>query len=441
MKVAVIGYGVDGASAVGYWHHLGAEITVCDRNIDLLLPSYVSQKLGDDYLANLDEFDVIVRSPGVHPSEIVAANSPDILQKVTGCINEFFAKCPAPIIGVTGTKGKGTTSTLIYKMLQAAGKKAFIGGNIGIVPLDFLQEVTADSFVVLELSNFQLIDFNGRPDIGVCLMMAPEHLNWHPNKEEYFGSKKRLFAQQLPEDKLIYNAGNGFTKKIIEASKANKIGYFVPLSGQANEKVAGAYVSGDKIYYDAEQICSVDEVGLLGRHNLENICAAITAVWSIIDGNLGVIKKVISEFTGLEHRLEFVRELNGIRFYNDSFATTPEATIAAVRSFEEPKVLILGGADKNVPLYALAGELVKTDLRVVFTIGETGPKIAEMLASRGIENVSPGGETMKEIVGNAAEAAQPGDVVLLSTACASFGLFKDYKDRGDQFKQAVQELI
>lgn len=441
MNVAVVGYGVDGASAVGYWHKLGAAVTVCDLKDDLLLPSYVEQKLGPNYLNGLDAFDVIVRSPGVHPRELVAANGPDILQKVTSCIDEFFVKCPAPIIGVTGTKGKGTTSTLIYKMLLAAGKKAFIGGNIGTVPLDFLHEVTADSFVVLELSNFQLIDFKGRPSVSVCLMIVPEHLDWHPNKEEYYAAKANLFARQTPDDRLVYNGGNGTTTKVISTSKADKIPFYVPLTGQENHKTAGAYVLDGTIFYRDQEVCDTNDVALLGHHNLENVCAAITAVWQIIDGNIAVIKKVVGEFTGLEHRLEFVRELAGVKYYNDSFATTPEATIAAVRSFEQPKVLILGGSEKNIPMFDLIGELTHTDLRQVLCIGDTGPKIAEMLGSRGVDNVIAGGSTMSEIVANAQKAAQPGDVVLLSTACASFGLFENYKDRGNQFKQAVNNLV
>lgn len=444
MKVAILGYDIDGGSSAGYWHHLGAEITICDQKTDLLLPSYVTDaQLGDSYLANLDRFDLLVRTPGLHPSKIVAANpdAPNILDKVTTTINEFFEKCPAPIIGVTGTKGKGTTSTLIYKILEAAGKKTFLGGNIGTVPLDFMAQVTSESYVVLELSNFQLIDFKYRPNVGVCLMVVPEHLDWHPTKEEYFAAKANLFAKQTPEDRVVYNSGNGISTKIVEQSKASKIPYFVPLLGQESHKVAGAYVVGDEIYYGDTKVCDTSDVALLGRHNLENICAAISAVWSIIDGNTDVILQVVREFTGLPYRLELVREHNGVKYYNDSFATTPEATIAAVRAFDQPKVLILGGHDKGIPFFDLAGELTRANIRQVLTIGDTGPTIAEMLKNRGIDEVSDGGNTMTDIVANAAKYAQSGDVVLLSTACASFGLFKDYKDRGNQFNQAVKALV
>ena len=443
MKVAILGYDVDGGSSAGYWHHLGAEITICDQKTDLLLPNYVTDaQLGEGYLANLDRFDVLVRTPGLHPSKITAANpdAPNILSKVTTTINEFFEKCPAPIIGVTGTKGKGTTSTLIYKFLEAAGKKVFLGGNIGTVPLDFLGQVTSDSYVVLELSNFQLIDFKHRPNIGVCLMVTPEHLDWHPTKEEYFAAKANLYARQTPEDRLVYNSGNGISTKTTAASKASKIPYFVPLIGQEPHKVAGAYVIGDEIYYGDTKVCDTSDVKLLGRHNLENVCAAISAVWSIIDGNTSTILNVLREFTGLPYRLELVREHNGVKYYNDSFATTPEATIAAMRAFEQPKVIILGGREKGIPFFDLAGELTRTNIREVVTIGEAGPKIAEMLQNRGIDEVVDGGATMQEIVATAAKYAQSGDVVLLSTACASFDMFSNYKDRGNQFNNAVNSL-
>lgn len=442
MTVAILGYGVDGASSTGYWHHLGAEITICDKKTDLLLPDYATPKLGPDYLKNLGEFDLIVRSPGIHPKEIITENPeyPDILNKVTSVINEFFEKCPAPIIGVTGTKGKGTTSTLIYKILEAAGKKVFLGGNIGIVPLDFLNQVTPDSFVVLELSNFQLIDFKYAPATAVCVMMAPEHQDWHHTVKEYYDSKKNLFVRQSGDNRTIYNAGNEISKEITVVSNGQRVPYFVPPKGVSAETTVGAFVEGDNIYFEDELVCNIEDVALLGRHNLENACAAIAAVWPIIEGNTDIIKQVLQEFTGMEHRLEFVRELDGVKYYNDSFATTPEATIAAIKSFEQPKVIILGGSDKGIPLYSVITEVIHNNVHTAVVIGDLGETIVELLVSRGFENIVLGGNTMTEIVNAAKNAAKPGDVVLLSTACASFGLFKNYKDRGNQFKQVVNSL-
>jgi len=442
MNVAILGYAVDGASTTEYWHKKGADITVCDQKTDIDLPGYVTAKLGPDYLKDLGQFDLLVRTPGLYPNDIGAANpeAPDILKKVTTGLDEFFANCPAPIIGVTGTKGKGTTCTLIYKMLQAAGKKTFLGGNIGKPPLDFLAEVTPDTFVVLEISNFQLIDFAGHPKVAVCLMLTPEHQDWHQTVQEYYATKERLFAQQTDEDLVVYNASNDVSKKVATTSHGQLIPYFVPPENESPTVKSGAYVDGDTIYMQETAICKTGDVALLGRHNLENVCAAIAAVWQIIGGNIQVITQVVKDFAGMEHRLEFVRELDGVKYYNDSFATTPEATVAAIKAFKQPKVIILGGYDKGIPFFDVVNEVVKSDTRQVIAIGDTGEKIIELLVQRGFEKITLGGNTMPEIVKAAKNAAQLGDVVLLSTACASFGLFKNYKDRGDQFKTVVNNL-
>jgi UDP-N-acetylmuramoylalanine--D-glutamate ligase len=187
-------------------------------------------------------------------------------------------------------------------------------------------------------------------------------------------------------------------------------------------------------------ICNVSDVGLLGRHNLENICAAIAAVWPQLHNNIAAIKLAIHDFTGMEHRLEFVREVNYVKYYNDSFATTPEATVAAIRAFEQPKVVILGGIDKGIPFYDVVSEVINSHVRRVIVIGKTGEKIMELLIARGYEKITLGGTNMTEIVHAAQKEAQPGDVILLSTACASFDMFKDYKDRGNQFKEVVNSL-
>jgi UDP-N-acetylmuramoylalanine--D-glutamate ligase len=442
MKVAILGYDIDGASSTGYFHKLGAQITICDQKTDLLLPDYATPKLGEDYLDNLDEFDVLVRTPGLYPQKIVDANpqSPKILDKVTTSINIFFEKCPAPIIGVTGTKGKGTACTLIYKILQEAGVKSFLGGNIGTNPLGFLHEVTNDSWVVLELSNFQLIDFKYSPKIGVCLMLAPEHQDWHQTVKEYYSAKKNLFLKQDEEDRAIFNFDNLYSKDAVSPSHGSQVPYTVPPAGKDPATKEGSYVLNDKIYYQKTYVCDTKDVALLGRHNLENVCAAVAASWKVINGNVEAIKKAVRGFSGMEHRLEFVRELDGVKYYNDSFATTPEATIAAIRAFTEPIVIILGGHDKNIPLFDVVDEVSRANIRRAVVIGDTGEQIIKLLVERGFENISLGGNNIQEIVATAKQVAQPGDVVLLSTACASFGLFKNYKDRGNQFKQAVNDL-
>jgi UDP-N-acetylmuramoylalanine--D-glutamate ligase len=302
--------------------------------------------------------------------------------------------------------------------------------------------VTEDSLVVLELSNFQLIDFKGRPQIAVCLMLVPEHQDWHKSIDEYYKAKSQLFVRQTRGDLTVYNANNEISVKMTAPSHGTKLPYAVPGESQVVFEKEGVYVEGEEIYFKDKPICKISDVALLGRHNLENVCAAIAATWDIVGGNKNseVIKKVVSSFTGLEHRLEFVRELDGVKYYNDSFATTPEATVAAIKAFKEPKVIILGGHDKGIPFYELVDAVIHKNVRQAVVIGDTGEKIIELLVARGFENISLGGDTMTEIVQTAKESAQPGDVVLLSTACASFGLFENYKDRGDQFKAIVNSL-
>lgn len=264
-------------------------------------------------------------------------------------------------------------------------------------------------------------------------MITEEHQDWHPNMEEYISAKTNLFSHQKKDNIAIYFANNELSQQIAGSSPGIKIPYFAPPGAVAKDE--GVIVVGDP----ETEVVQTDEVKLLGEHNLENICAAVTTVWQISQ-NLEAIRKVLSSFSGLEHRLEFVRELDAVKYYDDSFGTTPNTAIVALRAFVEPKVVILGGHDKGLPLDALVSEVFKQRLRKVIAIGDTGEKIATMLASKGYKDVVTGLQTMPEIVAAARKAAEPGDVVLLSTGTSSFGLFHDYKDRGDQFKATVAAL-
>jgi UDP-N-acetylmuramoylalanine--D-glutamate ligase len=433
MKVAILGYGLQGQSAYEYWRQ-DNEITVCDSNERVALPDGVDSQLGPDHLRNLDRFDLIVRSPIVHPDDIVAANSPAILEKVTTVTNEFFKVCPTKnIIGVTGTKGKGTTSTLITKMLEADGQAVHLGGNIGTPPLDMLKgNIQPDDWVVLELANFQLIDLKYSPPIAVCLMVVPEHLDWHSDDQEYRAAKSQLFHYQSAQDTAIYFAESDASKQIAAVGQSRKIPYF---------DKPGAVVQADSISIDDQPICKTNELKLLGRHNWQNACAAVTAVWQVTQ-NVEAIRSVLTTFGGLEHRLELVRELDGVRYYNDSFGTTPETAIVAIQAFEEPKVVILGGSDKGADYTELAKVVAAGNIRKVLLIGEQAALIRAALAQAGVSEdlLVTGGQNISEIVAAARAEARPGDIVLLSPACASFDMFQNYKDRGEQFKQAVQKL-
>lgn len=430
LKVAIVGFGTEGVSALKYWQARGAEVTVCDEDTSKTVPAGVVTQLGAGYLHGLGRFDVIMRTAGMHPSILLAGN-PGIEDKITTVMNEFMRVCPTKnIIGVTGTKGKGTTSTLVAKMLEAAGKRVFLGGNIGISPLDFLPELTADSWVVLELSSFQLYDIKYSPHIAVCLMVVPEHLNWHSDFADYIHAKGNLFAHQSPQDIAIYFADNEVSHDIASRSPGAKIAYFAE---------PGAYIYHEGIVIDNQEVCKTADLRLLGEHNWQNACAAVTAVWQVTQ-DVPAIRSVLTTFSGLEHRLEFVREVDGVKYYDDSFGTTPETAMVAIASFKEPKVVILGGSDKGASFDELAQTVKANNVRQAILIGLMTPKIRAALEAAGFTDVTPGGNSMAEIVAAAHDAAKPGDVVLLSTGCASFDMFHDYKDRGNQFKTVVGEL-
>lgn len=444
MKIAIIGYGLEGQAALEYWQSPDNQITVCDQKSKLTLPAGVQLQTGNDYLANLDRFDLIVRSPGIRPELISLANpNVNLAAKITSVTNEFYKVSPTNnIIGVTGTKGKGTTSTLIYQILKAAGKTVYLGGNIGLPALSLLQEqITSKDWVVLEQSSFQLCDQAYSPHIAVCLIVVPEHLNWHANMDDYRAAKARLFSHQKANDIAIFNRLNKNSQTIAAHTKAKTvISYEVPAAGEQPSARTGVYVADGSIFANQQYVCSVQDVALIGYHNLQNVCAAIAATWDVIDQQAEVITTVVRSFKGLPHRLEFVAEHNKVRYYDDSFGTTPETAMVAIQTFAEPKVVILGGADKKVDFTELAKTVVTSNVRAVVLIGETGPAIGRALAEVGYTKIFNGGQKMPEIVNVAHHHAQPGDVVLLSTGCASFGLFNDYKDRGNQFKQAVTAL-
>ncbi len=433
MRVALLGFDTDGKVSYPYFIAHGHDVTICDQNAGVEVPEGAKTQLGPSYLENLDQFDLLVRTSGMPPHIITDAN-PSVADKITTQIEVFLANAPTKnIIGVTGTKGKGTTSTLIANMLEAAGKDVHIGGNIGIPPLSFIDELNEDSYVVLELSSFQLMNVRHSPHIAVCLMVVPEHLNWHKDMDEYIWSKSRLFANQTTDDVAIYAGFNEVSSRIAGTGNGQKIAF-------GTDDSEGARVTDGAIWIDSVEICKTSELALLGAHNQQNACAAVTAVWQADVRDTVAITDVLKNFSGLPHRLEKVAFVDGVTYYDDSFGTTPETAIVALEAFEEPKVIILGGSDKGANYAALAEAVSRTNVRKVVLIGNQADRIQEALTQAGFTNTVTAGETMKDIVATAQGQAQAGDIVLLSTACASFDMFTDYKDRGNQFRAAVQAL-
>lgn len=451
MKIGIVGWGLEGQSAFNFFGSQHQYLIVNEHpRDDFPAPSgkiklqylkadrpigMVSNVADLSYLEGIDACDKIIYSPTSYKNlQATFGKSKNFWAKTTTVQNLFFENVKTKnIIGVTGTKGKGTTCTLIAKILEASGKKVHLGGNVGTSMLNLLKAVQKDDWVVLELSNFQLHNFACSPHIAVCLMIVAEHLDWHPTMAEYVKAKANLFKHQKTGDIAIYFPENKFSTRITKASPGTKIPYF---------KKPGAYVRDDGMIVvgkEGIEIVNSADVKLPGRHNLHNICAAITASWQVAQ-NPQAIKKVLTSFTGLEHRLELVRELDGVKYYDDSFGTTPETAIVAMQAFDQPKVVILGGSDKGVPFDKLADAVANSNVRQVILIGEVAGHLGILLKNRNFTKIVTGLSKMPVIVAATRIAAQPGDVVLLSTGCASFGLFRDYKDRGNQFKRAVNTL-
>jgi len=457
-KIAIVGFGVEGQSVCDFFGDTPSSIVVFDekKRADFdqkLLNRYEEQGVAFCFgkIEKIEDAEIIFRSPGFHPDApfLTAARKNGI--EVTSATKVFFDLCPCPIIGVTGTKGKGTTSTLIYEMLKSQSEldtkddepvleAVYLGGNIGIPPLRFLNKLTADSKVVLELSSFQLMDLEKSPHIGVMLMTTSEHLDYHKDVFEYIEAKRNIFKHQNYDDFAIVN-------RDYLASNESDIHSNGTLYGVSREREVdhGCYVKDEKVFLkltdQAEEIMATDEIALPGKHNFENVCAAIIASLSA-GATLRAIVPVVKTFKGLEHRIEFVALVRGVKYYNDSFSTTPETAVAAIEAFEQPKILILGGSSKNSD-FAELGQTISdsNSIRAIIGIGEEWEKIKSSI--KNYESrimVYEDCKNMNEVVQKCVEIGQIGDVVLLSPACASFGLFENYKDRGEQFKESVNAL-
>jgi len=431
MNIAIAGYGLEGESSYRYFSNdpNNRIVIVDEHQPKRALPDDVETVIGGDAFSHLEDFDVVIRTASLSPRKIVTNG------KIWSSTNEFFAKCPCQIIGVTGTKGKGTISSLIAAILKADGRKVWLVGNIGVPPLQFLDQIQSADIVVYELSSFQLWDLEKSPHIGVITMVEPEHLNIHNDFEDYVNAKANIRLHQGSSDICVYHPTNVASARIADmVDVGTKIRYGRP--------GVGAYIKDDWFYYSDEAICEMAKLQLLGEHNKENACAAITVTKLIGVSNDKIIEG-LSKFSGLEHRLEFVRELDGVKYYNDGFSSSTPATVAAIKAFTAPEIVILGGIDRGGDFSGIA-QLIATrqNIKKVIVIGEIRDKLAKIL-----RDVKPNVmiettdlKDMPSIVNLAKEQAVAGDIVLLSPGCASFDMFKDFCDRGCQFKEAVNRL-
>ena len=425
MNIAIAGYGLEGKANYAYFRTRGTVTIVDERDHVDDLPDGVPTILGPGAFDKLSDFDLVVRSAGVSPRKLMTRG------EITSGTREFFAQCDTPIIGVTGSKGKGTTASLIASILRAAQLHVELVGNIGVPALAALEAAKAADVVVYELSSFQLWDMDESPETAVALMIEPDHLDVHASMQEYVAAKGNIARHQVPGNRVIFYQPNEYSRSIAMASAGERVPY------PTRETL---HVHDNAFYNGETRLCETSALVLPGRHNLDNACAAIAAClpWTQ-DG--AIIAEGLSAFHGLPHRLKFVREIQGVRYYDDSIATTPGSAIAALHAFEQPKVLILGGSSKGADFTELAQIARDQAVRQVILIGDEAARLETALNGTGVSLTNLGSDvTMAQVVVAAADAAQPGDVVVLSPACASFGMFANYADRGDQFIAAVNAL-
>ena len=446
-KVAVLGFGIEGQETVEFLLKHEASVHVFDEKEESTFDASRLKFLRNEGVAftfgtfsSLENFDLIIRSPGVKPGIRVLHNAADKGIPLTSATNVFFENAKGVTIGITGTKGKGTTAALLYQMLKTAGREVYLGGNIGVPALSFLKKLSDTSISILELSSFQLMDLQLSPHIAIVLMVTQDHLDYHTSRDEYVFAKSGIAKFQSPSDYVISNVDYPASLKIAEFSPGRKLFF-----SNRNKVPEGCFIENDSVIVKTrkkkEKIMSTAEVLLPGRHNLENICAAVMAA-QLLNVPNSIIRDVLKTFPGLEHRLELVREVGGVKYYNDSISTTPESAIAAIQAFSAPEILIVGGSSKGSDFSELGNVISRAkNIKAVIGIGAEWPKIKERIKSKELRiKIVEGLKTMNEIVETAHKLAKPGDVVILSPACASFDMFADYKDRGNQFKKYVNML-
>lgn len=448
-RIAIIGLGISNIPLLDYFYNLKCSVSVFDkRDIDKLDETAVHKIRnynfelynGADALKNLVNFDIIFRSPSCRP------DTPEVAAEVkrgaflTSEIEMLMQTCPGTIIGITGSDGKTTTTNLIYHILKEKGYNCYLGGNIGIPLFTKVREMTPDDIVVLELSSFQLMDMQISPHIAVITNISPNHLDIHKSYDEYIASKKNIFKFQNEKDILVINYDNEITKTFYSEAKGKAI-YF-----SRKTKLDDGVICDDGIIKICDNklrrhILNTKDILLRGEHNYENICTSIAATTSLVEPEIQV--EAIKKFKGVEHRLEFIREINKTKWYNDSIGTSPTRTIAGLNSFSEKIVLIAGGYDKHLDYKPIAKPIVDNVSKLVL-IGATAPKIEEAvrkeLEEQGKDIPIYHCNTLKETVDKAYEIATPDEIVLFSPASASFDMFKNFEERGSQFKDLVNNL-
>lgn len=448
-RVTFCGVGVSNTPVAELFAQKGAQITICDKRSKEQLGA-LGERLaragaqfctGPDYLDNLDA-DIVFRTPGMQYTLPQLTKARRKGMAVTSEMEMFFELCPCPIIAVTGSDGKTTTTSVIAEMLRAQGKKVYLGGNIGVALLPLVEQIQPDDVAVVELSSFQLISMRRSPEVAVITNITPNHLDMHKDMDEYVNAKKNIFMHQNAFGRVVLNKDNALTDSFVPEARGQVFQF-----SRRGEVENGTWLRADgmimmRVNGKDTEVFSSKDIRIPGGHNIENYMTAIAAVWGRAD--IEAMHRVAREFPGVEHRAEFVRELDGVRYYNDSIATTPSRTISGTLSlFEQKIIVILGGYDKKVPFEPL-GPVVVEKTKDVILLGVTAPKIEAAIL--GCPTYTEGNpvihrvENLEQAVRLAHKIAQKGDIVSLSPACASFDQFPNYETRGERFKEYVHEL-
>ena len=443
-KVGVVGIGVSNIPLIKFLVKLGAEVTAFDKkneeDLGDIVPEFKEQgvkfELGEGYLDRLTGFDVIFKTPSMRIDSEALVKAREDGTYITSEMEEFVKYCKGKVYAVTGSDGKTTTTTIISKLLKEEGFKTWVGGNIGTPLFAQIEEIEEKDMVVLELSSFQLMTMKEEVDVAVCTNLAPNHLDMHKDMQEYIDAKKNIFLYQDSKDVLVVNRENDITYGFEKEAKG-EIREFS--SKRVLDK--GAYFEDGVLYLDGEKVCGKSDIVIKGMHNVENYLAAFAATKD--DVSISSMKNVAETFGGVEHRCELVREIDGVKYYNDSIASSPTRTLAGLRAFERKVIIIVGGYDKHIPFEPLANEGYPY-IKELILMGDTKEKIKTVFdkleEEKGIKVNMHFVNSLEEAVNKAKELAVKGDVVTLSPACASFDMFPNFMARGNAFKEIVNNL-
>lgn len=447
-KIAVVGLGIGN---LDFFKHLvinGLEVTGFDKSNDFddlkeFISSYPKASLvtGSDYLSYLKGFNIIFKT------QSMKRDLPEFMEEInrgallTSEMWEFFKYCNNKIIGITGSSGKTTTTTLVAEMLKRQGYKVWLGGNIGSPLFHKLKEIKKDDIIVLELASCQLQMFGSKsPNISVVTNISPNHLDFHDSYDEYIYSKSLIFKNQKSSDRLVLNYDDQTTKDFLKDT-SSQVYMFSGKSKKEDPEFTGAYIKDGHIYTNIDnninRVLDIKDILIPGSHNVENYMAAILATYGLVEND--AIVKTAKEFGGVEHRIEFVIEINNIKFYNDSIGTTPSRTIASVEAFNQKVILITGGYDKNIP-YDIMGPLIRDKVKALVLMGQTKNKILQAYKDYGCDIPVFEVDNMEDAVNMAFKAASNYDIVIMSPASASFDMYKNFEEKGNIFKKIVLSL-